>query len=77
MVLGISNQSALFQHSVNFYWPEWPLPFNYLVFGKKFEPTLAIICYRTNFYCSKWPNIEQIISPSGHAGLDILLMRIV
>ena len=60
MVLGISNQSALFQHSVNFYWPEWPLPFNYLVFGKKFEPTLAFLLWGkfSLLYLGKWANSE-------------------
>ena len=35
-----------------------------------FEPTLEdFLCYWVNFLCYKWPNIEQIIWPSGHTKL--------
>ena len=38
--------------------------------GQNFEPTLAnLLYYLANFHCSKWPNIEQIIYPSGHTDL--------
>ena len=31
------------------------------------EPTLPnFLCIWANFHCWKWPNIEQIIEPSGH-----------
>ena len=33
-----------------------------------FDPTL-VFCYRANFHCSQWPNIEEIIYPSGLTGL--------
>ena len=34
--------------------------------GQNFEPTLANIWYYlANFHCSKWPNIKQIMYPSG------------
>ena len=39
--------------------------------GQNFEPTLAnLIYYLTNFDCSKWPNIKQLIWPSGHTEGD-------
>ena len=35
--------------------------------GQNFKSTLAnIFYYLSNFHWSKWPNIKQIIQPSGH-----------
>ena len=35
----------------------------------KYEHTLISFMLLGNFYCCKWPNIEQIVYPSGHTVL--------
>ena len=40
---------------------------------QNFEPTLAnLLCSLANFGCSKRPNIEQLIKPSGHTEHDTI-----
>ena len=43
----------------------------YFKFGKKIEPALAKSGNWAYFQYSKWPNIEQIIKPSGAGPIKI------
>ena len=43
----------------------------YLVFGKIFILLWYTFCYWAKLYCcTSWPNIEQIIQPSSHTGVE-------
>ena len=42
------------------------------------EPTVANnLCYWANFCCSKYPNLEQIIWPSGHTDSEMKYLGIL
>ena len=42
--------------------------------GQNFDPTLEnCFCYWANFRCCKWPNIEQIIQPSGCTASNVVI----
>ena len=43
----------------------------YFVLGKILNLSGPFLGYWANFHCFHWPNIEEIILPSGHTGQDI------
>ena len=60
-----------FATSANFY-SLWAIVWGLIIIWQFFKPTFAeLLCCWANFYCCKWPNVEELISLSGHTAREL------